>query len=60
MESQEKVFITCAWFKAFDRQMSEFWIDKQKPMRHIITRRIRTICSTVVIKEIKTFDATQV
>ena len=46
-------YISLAWFKAYDREMSEFWIDQEKPAIEQIELRCIDICHTAIVHEIK-------
>lgn len=49
-------YISLALFKAYDREMSEFWTDEQKPLVEEIELRIIEICHTAVIHTVKIID----
>lgn len=56
--SQERKgkYISLAWFRAYDREMSEFWLDDKKPVQGQIELRIIDICHTAIIHEIKIIE----
>jgi len=49
-------YISLAWFKAYDREMSEFWLDDIEPNVGQIELRIIDICHTSKIHEIQIID----
>ena len=53
MKKRTGKYISMAWFRAYDREMSDFWMDDIEPTKTHIELRILDICHTVVIHEIK-------
>lgn len=49
-------YVSLAWFKAYDREMSEFWMDETKPLIEQIELRCIDICNTLVFHEIQIID----
>lgn len=52
-------YISLAWFRAYDKDMSEFWLDDKKPLREQIELRIIDICHTAIIDDIVILDNIQ-
>lgn len=46
-------YISVDYFKAYDKDMSEFWFDDHEPQVEQIELRCLDICHTSVIDEIK-------
>jgi hypothetical protein len=52
IEKRTGKFISLAWFKAYDREMTEFWLDDTKPFVEQIELRVLDICHTATIHKV--------
>ena len=57
MKKRKGNYITLAWFRAYDKECAEFWLDDKEPAREQIELRLLDICNTVIIHDIKTIKA---
>ncbi len=51
--------ITIATFKAYDKELKQFWLDETKPSVEQIELRILDICKTAIIKDIEIFTCNE-
>ena len=59
IEKNKKIngrYISLALFRAYDKEMSEFWTDDEKPLKEQIELRCIDICHTIVIHQILIID----
>ena len=51
--------ITIATFRAYDKELKQFWNDEEKPSIEQIELRILDICKTAIIKDIEIFTCNE-
>lgn len=56
IETRTGKFISLAWFRAYDREMCEFWLTETKPYVEQIELKVLDICHTATIHEIKIIE----
>lgn len=49
-------FLALAWFRAYDKPMSEFWYYDERPMKEQVELKVIDICQTSIIEEIQIID----